>query len=294
MKPADFGLLVFICFILGLNLVVSRWVLAETDLPPLAFAAVRFLGVAIVLLPFLKPVPQKLGWVFAIAMGVGAGHFALLFYGLAHAEAGAAGITTQLSSPFAIILSVMFLGEKVGWRRTLGVILSLVGVAMIAIDPEEFSVSFGLVYVACAAMTYAAATILMKKIEVMTVLRMQGWVALFSFAPLIALSATLETGQLQAFSGGGWPLWLAIGFGVFAVSIFAHGSFYRLLQKYDVALVTPMMLLGPIWAVILGVVLLDEKLTMIMVVGGLIALAGMGLIAIRSGITTAPAREPRV
>ena len=38
----DFILLAAVCFVWGLNLVVTRWVIVDAGLPPLFFAALRF------------------------------------------------------------------------------------------------------------------------------------------------------------------------------------------------------------------------------------------------------------
>ena len=46
-------LLFFICLAWGLNLVLTRWVVTDLQVPPLFFAAVRFAGVALFLIPFM-------------------------------------------------------------------------------------------------------------------------------------------------------------------------------------------------------------------------------------------------
>ena len=97
----DFLLLSAICFVWGLNLVVTRWVVAEAGVPPVFFAAIRFAGIALVLVWCLRPIPQNLPVLFLIAMGMGAVHFAFLFTGLAHAEASAVSVVGQLGVPFS-------------------------------------------------------------------------------------------------------------------------------------------------------------------------------------------------
>ena len=101
MNFRDFVLLAAVCFVWGLNLVVTRWVVADAGVPPLFFAAMRFVGIALVLLWFLRPIPKNLGTLFLIAMGMGAVHFALLFQGLAQAEASAVSVVGQLGVPFS-------------------------------------------------------------------------------------------------------------------------------------------------------------------------------------------------
>ena len=123
MNFRDFILLAAVCFVWGLNLVVTRWVVADAGVPPLFCAGMRFAGIMLVWLWFLRPIPKTLGTLFLIAMGMGAVHFALLFQGLANAEASSVAVVAQLGVPFSTLMSMAFLGELVGWRRGLGIML---------------------------------------------------------------------------------------------------------------------------------------------------------------------------
>lgn len=277
----DFLLLFAVCFVWGLNLVVTRWVVADAAVPPVFFAAVRFAGIALVLIPFLFPAPKQMLTLFGISMCMGAVHFALLFMGLANAEASAVSVTGQLGVPFATLMSMAFLGEKVGWRRGLGIMLAFAGVTLIAFDPDSFSVSFGLIYVIISAFIGASGGIMMKKMAPISALQLQAWLGLFSFGPLLIFSFLTEGGQVEAFVGGGWLVWTATVFAVLGVSVFGHGAYYYLIKKYDISLLSPLTLMTPIWGVVLAVSLLGEPLTLRLIVGAAISLSGVFVIAIR-------------
>ena len=277
----DFILLFAVCFVWGLNLVVTRWVVADAAVPPVFFASVRFFGIALVLIPFLLPMPKHMGQLFMISMCIGAVHFALLFMGLANAEASAVSVTGQLGVPFSTMMSMVFLGETIGWRRGLGIMLAFAGVTLIAFDPNSFSVSFGLIYVIASAFIGSVGGILMKKMVPISALQLQAWLGLFSFLPLLLFSLVVETGQVAAFVGGGWLVWLATAFAVLGVSVFGHGAFYTLIKKYDISLLSPLTLMTPIWGVVLAVSLLGEPLTIRLVVGAAISLGGVFVIAVR-------------
>ena len=277
----DFMLLFAVCFVWGLNIVITRWVVFDAAVPPVFFAAVRFLGVALCLIPFLRPVPKDLKTLFLISFFIGAGHFALLFMGLANAEASAASVVGQLGVPFSTLMSMAFLGETIGWRRGLGIMLAFAGVLLIAVDPGSFTVSFGLVYIAGAAFIGSVGGILMKRMSPVSALQMQVWIGLFSFAPLFILSGLMEQGQWSTYTAGGPPVWAATIFAVIGVSVFGHGAFYHLIKKYDISLLSPLTLMTPIWGVILSIVLLDEALTGRLILGAVISLGGVFVIAVR-------------
>lgn len=283
MNFRDFVLLAAVCFVWGLNLVVTRWVVAEAGVPPIFFAALRFAGIALVLLWFLRPIPKNLGTLFLIAMGMGAVHFALLFQGLANAEASAVAVVGQLGVPFSTLMSMAFLGETVGWRRGLGILLAFAGALLIAVDPQSFSLSFGLVYVVFAALIASGAGILMKRMPKISAMQMQAWIGLFSFAPLFAVSGLIESdvNGWAAFIEGGWLVWAATAFAVLGVSVFGHGVFYTLIKKYEISLLSPLTLMTPIWGVVLSIALLGEVLTLQLVVGAAISLGGVFVILIR-------------
>ncbi len=281
MKPADFGLLFVVCLVWALNLVITRWTVTVADVPPIFFAGVRLGLVGLVLAPFLFPAPRQIGLMFLIGMGMGAVQFGLLFLGLANASASAAAVIGQLGVPITTIFSVMFLGEQIGWRRVAGIVMSFAGVMIIAIDPEKFSLTLGMIFLLLAAVSSSAASVLMKRIEPMPAMKLQAWVGTFSVIPLLVMSFGTETGQVEAVLSGDPLIYLSTAFAVLAVSIFGHGTFYRMIKKYDVTLISPLTLMTPIWGVVLGITMLGEPLTAKLVIGAVVALAGVGVIMVR-------------
>jgi O-acetylserine/cysteine efflux transporter len=281
MAVRDFILLCAVCLVWGLNLVVTRWAVADMAIPPIFFAALRFLGVAVCLVPFLFPRPPNLRTLFFVSIMIGSVHFSLLFIGLQHADASAAAVTGQLGVPFSTLMSMLFLGEVIRWRRAIGITLAFLGVIIIALDPANFSVSFGLLYIVASAFIGSAGGIVMKRMPQISGLRMQAWVGLFSFAPLFALSFAIEENQLATYIDGGWLVWAASAFAILGVSVFGHSAFYSLLKKYDVSLLSPLTLMTPIWGVIFGIALLNEPLTLRLILGAIVSLSGVLVIALR-------------
>ncbi|MEM9667647.1 MAG: DMT family transporter [Pseudomonadota bacterium] len=277
----DFALLFAVCFVWGLNIVITRWVVADAAVPPIFFAAIRFLLVGVLLIPFLRPTPKDIRTLFLISFFIGSGHFALLFVGLANAEASAASVVGQLGVPFSTLMSMAFLGETVGWRRGLGIMLAFAGVTLIAVDPGSFQVSAGLLYIVVSAFIGSVGGILMKRMQPIPALQLQAWIGMFSFAPLFALSAVVEAGQWQAYASGGIPVFIATAFAVVGVSIFGHGGFYALIKRYDISLLSPLTLMTPIWGVVLSIILLNEALTLQLALGATISLGGVFVIASR-------------
>ena len=89
----------------------------------------------------------------------------LLFVGLQTVSPSEAAIILQLGVPFTMLLSVLVLGERIHWRRGLGIALTLIGVLIVTWRPGGLSLSTGLWFVAASAFAGAAGAVLMKQVD---------------------------------------------------------------------------------------------------------------------------------
>jgi O-acetylserine/cysteine efflux transporter len=77
-----------------------------------------------------------------------------------------------------------------------------------------------------------------------------------------------------------------------AASITAYGIWYYLLGKYEVNRIVPMTLLAPVLAVVFAVLILDETLTVRIVLGGLLTIAGVAMIQFLRPPARVPVAQP--
>ncbi len=279
MAPQHLLLMLLICTIWGFNFVAAK--VGVGQMPPLLFVGLRFLILMIVLAPFLKFAPGRMRDVILIALFNGAIHFALMFIGVALTAASVVAVVVQLNVPFATILSIVFLGEVVRWRRWLGMACTFLGVTVISFDPHVFDSLTGILFSAAAALSGAIAAILMRRLTGVGMFQLQSWTAVIT-APLLLLSSILfETGQLEAIANADAIGWGALLFTALGASLIGHNGYYYLLQRYEVSLIAPLSLLAPILGVVFGVWILAEPLTSRLLLGALIAFAGVGILAIR-------------
>ena len=275
-------LVLAINIVFGFNLVAAKFVMFE--LPPLAFAAGRFLLLLLVLLPVLRIVRGQMLQLVAIGLLMGTLHFALLSIGLQQADdVSSIAIVTQLVVPFSTIFSIVFLGEVVRWRRWFGMALAFAGVMVIGFDPRVFTYWQAVLYVVGAAVVAAGGMTMMKRVQGVNVFQLQAWLALIAFPTLAAMSWALERGQIGAVAGLSPLAAGGLVFSALGASLFGHGAMYYLLQRYELSLVTPLMLSSTLFGIAFGVLLLDDVLTARMTVGGAITLAGVLVITLRTG-----------
>lgn len=281
MNLRDFLLLVAVCLIWALNNVLSKIIVDNWAIPPLFYAAIRFALVALVMLPWLLPMPRPAWRIVAIAILLGGGNFGFLFVGLQTASPSAAAIVLQLSAPFTVLLSVLILNERVHWRRGLGILLTLAGVLVVTWRPHGIGLSAGLWFVAAAAFSSAAGAVLMKQVGEVAPFRFQAWVATVSVAGLGLASALLEQGQWAAATLVGWPFVGALLFTALVVSVGAHSTYYYLIGRHEANLLAPLMLMTPLATIGLGVLITHDHFDARMALGAAIAMAGVLVVVVR-------------
>ncbi|WP_252106337.1 MULTISPECIES: EamA family transporter [unclassified Halomonas] len=270
------GLLVIAIW--ALNIVVIKVGVAE--LPPLFMTTLRFALVALILVPFY-PVPRaQLPFLLLLSVTFGTLHFAMLFIGLGQSEAGTGALLVQMGTPFATILAVIFLKEKLGPKRLAGLLLSFAGVVVLAGGPT-LPAPLPLGILLLSALGWAVSQLLIKRGPNIAPLALAGWIALFA-VPQVALGSWLfESGQWQAIRAAGLAGWGAVFYTAVMSSILAYGIWYALLRRHPVNKVVPMTLLVPVLAVGLGALLMGDPLGVHKLAGGGLVVAGVGLILLR-------------
>lgn len=278
MRPLDLLLYAAVCLIWALNLIVSRVLFSEFDVPPIFYAAARFLIVAAILSPLLRPLPRPLFPIIAVGFLMGACHFGLMFLGLSHATSSSVSIVLQTAIPITALLSVLLLGERVGLTRGAGIALALGGVILVMWDGEGASVSLGLILAFVSAIAISLGQVLLKRYGAIRPLTMQAWTAFVSAPPMLAYSLLAEPAPIAASLGAGWPFFAALAFSVIAVTLLATTLYLGILQRYPASIVAPLGLMTPLMTVVMGIALLGESFDGRMAAGGVIALVGLVLV----------------
>jgi O-acetylserine/cysteine efflux transporter len=292
MRPLDWAAAFTVIFIWALNFVVAK--VGVSEFPPLFLLALRFALVAVLLAPFLKPLYGAWKPMLALSVVLGGLHFGLLFVGLQEVDAGPAAIAIQLAVPFSAILAWIVYRERMGAWQITGLVIAFTGVYALAGDPARSPdpMYFGLVV--AGALAWACANILIKRLVAVRPIVVNAWLALMATPQLFAMSALLETGQLRAVAEAGWRGWGAIGYMAVAASIIAYGLWYYLIGKYEMNRVVPLTLLAPVLAVFLAAAILEEPLTLNIVIGGAVTITGVAMIQFLKPGARKPAGKPPV
>lgn len=293
MSPRDIALLLLICLAWAINFLTSA--LALREIPPFLFTALRFALLALPLVFLLKrPAPGQWPRLVAVCLCVGVLHFGLSFTALKLAgDLSSPAIVMQSYVPMTTLLAWWLLGERFAWRTGVAIAVSFAGVLVLGFDPLVLDRPMALLLMLISAAFLAVGTVLMKGLRGLDAYSQQGWTALFSVLPLLAISAVVEPGALTQLPSASWVAWAGALYAAFVSSLLGHGLYYVLVQRHPVAQVTPWLLLVPVLAVALGITFWGDRPGPRLWLGGAMVLGGVLIIALRA-ITksrTIPASE---
>jgi O-acetylserine/cysteine efflux transporter len=276
--PGDLAALLAIAVIWGVTPLAAK--VAVDHLPPLLTAGLRMLLVVIVLAPWLRLPHAGWGVLALVAVLTGPLHFGVQFAGLALAhDLSPMVIVMQLWIPASVGFAALLLGERVDPWRVVGILTAFAGVGAMAFDPVVFAQIDAVILVATAATFYSAGAVLVRRAPSLHPLTFQAWIAVVSAAMLLGGSAVLERGQAAAMASAGWQVWAALVFAALASSVIANALMFRLVQRYEVSRTTPYLFLSPVIGIALGGLVLGDKLTSEILIGGALTLAGVALVA---------------
>lgn len=246
--------------------------------PPILLMAIRFTVTAFVLVWFV-PIPKRqLGRLFWVALIGAAIQYSLTFTGLKYINASTAIIVVQLEVPFAVLIAVAFLKDRIEPMRIFGIALAFSGVVLIAGEPRLEGNFLPVLMVAGGAFTWAVGQVMVKSLGPVGGFTLIAWIAVFAAPQLYVASWLVEDRQFAAIYAADWVVWAVVAYLGIIMTAVGYAIWYHLLGKYPVHQVAPFLLLLPVTTVLGGVLLLDEPLTLRLTIGGLIAIGGVALI----------------
>jgi O-acetylserine/cysteine efflux transporter len=254
-----------------------------TEFPPLFFLALRFLAIALLLVPFVKmPTRQQFGPVAAISIFLGGLNFGLFYVGLGLGSGSVSAIAYQLATPFTVLLAWPLLAERPSRTTSAGVVLAFVGVVVLAAEPAGPSANaLPPLLVVGAAFAFAVSNVLTKRYGPFDPLMLMGWSSLLTVPQVILMSLLLEYGQLASLVAADERGWLALGYTIFIGGIVGFGLWFWLIARCSMGRVAPFGLLLPVFALASSVLFLGDRMTPKLIVGGLLAISGVAITQLR-------------
>jgi drug/metabolite transporter (DMT)-like permease len=268
----------------------STWLfikLGLRDLPPVTFAATRFLLASSILFAIIKvrriALPRGRGeWSLLLKTGVLAFtlNYGLLFWGEQHISSGLAALLQATIPAFGMLIAHAYLpGERLDARKMAGVLLGVVGVGVIfsnQLGSEGTRALAGSAAVVVGAACVAWANVLVKargtRLDPAVLAAGQ---MVCGLVPLACFGLAFEGNPLRM-------RWTALAvvsllYLTLVGSVAAFLLYYWLVRKVDVTKTMLIALVTPLAAVMLGMVTLNERLTWRVVAGGALIMSGVAV-----------------
>jgi drug/metabolite transporter (DMT)-like permease len=283
----------------------STWLFIKVglnDLPPLSFAAIRFVIASVIL--WIIIAVKRVGlpktardWLMLAGTGVlgFTVNYGLIFWGEQYISSGLAAVLQSTIPVFGLLFAHVHLpAERMTFQKVNGVLFGVIGVAVVF--SNQLSIAGPRALAGCVAIVISAAgaaysNVLIKRYGMkLEPTMIAGGQMSFGLVPMLVFGLAFEGNPVQfrwTASAVFSMLYLAI-----VGSVIAFILYYWLVQHMDVTKSMLIALVTPVFAVLLGLVVLDERLNWRTLVGAALIISGIALIVFRRrSATTAMAAD---
>jgi drug/metabolite transporter (DMT)-like permease len=272
----------------------STWLFIKiglTDLPPLTFAGIRFVLASLILALLVTARRARWPrtgreWTLIAIVGVlqFALNYGLVFWGEQYISSGLAAVLQSTFPAFGLVIAHLYLPqERLTRGRVVGVLLGVFGVAVIF--SNQLSIAGSMALLGSVALVLSAffgsySNVLVKaygaKIDPQAFAAAQ---MVFGFVPLLIIGFATEGNPLHFH----WTTMAIVSLVYLTVigSVVAFALYYWLVRNMDVTNTMLIALVTPVVAVILGLIVLHEKLNWRLLAGGACIISGLGMIVLR-------------
>ena len=282
----------------------STWLFIKIglkDLPPLTFAGARFVIASLILV--LLVTARRARWPrtrseWSLIAISGLLQFTLnygfVFWGEQYISSGLAAVLQSTFPLFGLVFAHFYLpNERITGLKVVGVLLGILGV--IVIFSDQLSIAGSMALLGSMALVLSAvfgsySNVLVKAygVKIDPMVLAAGQMAC-GFVPLLMVGISIEGSPLKFH----WTTTAVICllYLVIVGSVIAFALYYWLVRNMDVTNTMLIALVTPVVAVILGMIVLEEKLNWRLVAGGACIISGLALIVLRKGKNTVAISE---
>jgi drug/metabolite transporter (DMT)-like permease len=281
---APYFLLVLTTLFWAGNINVGRY--AAGYVPPIALGTLRWIGAALILLPFALPylradwpvIRKNFVMLTALSLFSISAYNTLTYYGLQYTEAINGVILQSTGTLIVVAFSFLLFGERLGPWQLFGMVLSLVGVAVVVSRGEfallrDFRLNIGDLILIAAIAFYSLYTVLLRrrpKIHPLSFVTLtMGWGAIL----------LLPFWAAEISSGRTVPLeWASIAMVIYVIifpSLLAHFFFFRGVDLVGANRAAPVMYMIPVFATVMAILFLGEELHPFHIAGFVLVIGGV-------------------
>ena len=263
---------------LGFGFVIAKP--AMEHFPPILLMGLRFTFAASILIWWF-PIPRGyLKQIFIASLIANTLQYSVTYTGLNLIDASAAVLLVQTEVPFGVLFAYFMLKEKPTIRSLIGITVAFVGVYILTGSPNLEGKFLGIFLTILGSAIWALGQVLVKPLsKEITPLTLVAWLAIFSGPILIFLSSILDGNTINYIKSANFNSWAIAFYLGFFMQPVTYGCFYYVLKNNPLYKVLPIVTMGiPLTGLLAAILLLGEKPTTELYLGGFIILIGVILI----------------
>ena len=280
MKPRDLLDLTLLAALWGGSFLFMRYAVPDFGVVPLIWLRVALASICLLPLLLLKrqfgALRRQAGALTIMGLFNSGLPFLLIAWATLSITAGLASIMNAMTPVFTALIGALWLGDRLDGRRSLGLLLGLAGVALLAADKADFrpgGSGWAIVAMLLATACYGFAANHTRRY-------LQGVPALVNatgtqlVSALVLLPPALWSWPERMPGLGPWLAALVLGV---ACSALAYLLFFRLIARVGASRAVTVTFLVPVFGTLWGALFLGEPVTVSMLAGGAVVLLGTGL-----------------
>jgi O-acetylserine/cysteine efflux transporter len=263
---------------LGFGFVIAKP--AMEHFPPILLMGLRFTFAASILIWWF-PIPRGyLKQIFIASLIANTLQYSVTYTGLNLIDASAAVLLVQTEVPFGVLFAYFMLKEKPTIRSLIGIAVAFVGVYILTGSPNLEGKFLGIFLTILGSAIWALGQVLVKPLsKEISPLTLVAWLAIFSGPILIFLSSIIDGNTINYIKSANFNSWAIAFYLGFFMQPVTYGCFYYVLKNNPLYKVLPIVTMGiPLTGLLAAILLLGEKPTTELYLGGFIILIGVILI----------------
>ena len=294
MAYRDLVLALLVVSVWGSNFTVIQ--LGLQGFPPLPLAAFRYVLALLPAVVFIaRPATPNRFWIgYGLTSGVG--QFGCLFYAMhIGMPAGVASVVLQSQAFFTILLAAPVLGERITARQLVGMLVAGMGLYLVGATANNQRLNAiplpAFVFTMVAALFWGISNLIVRLASAdarahdrgLNMFSLVVWSSAIPPIPLLALSMALNGPGAISTATVSWS-WMTVFAGcylAYGATLFAFGTWSRLLADYPATKIAPLSLLVPVTGLLTARVVLYEVLTPEQWIGCILIMTGLILSMLR-------------
>ena len=264
----------------GFGLAISK--LGMEQLPPMLINGLRWIIAGLVLVWWF-PIPKKvMKEIFLVSFVAVTLQYGLTYTGVSMIDASSAVLLVQSEVPFGVLVAFFMLKERPPIKNIIGLFIAFTGLVVLTGAPNLEGKYFGVFLVLLGALTWAFGQVIAKPVseKISSPIALTAWIGILGGPQLIIASAFVEGDTLKHITSANYVAWSIVLYLALLMTAVGYSFWYYILKRYPVNKVMPIHLLLPVSGIITAIVLLKERPSIEVFVGGVIILLGVGLILI--------------